>query len=319
MVSINKRAMKVVHKIIDEAEDLGCKVFKLACGATVVDMGLECKGGWEAALLFTRVDIGDLGIVQYGTFPLDEHYSFASIEMFIDEPLVACMGSQIAGWKLGEGDYATIGSGPARATAHHPTDWYFEMTDYKDNWHEAVICLQDIKYPSDEMALDVAQSCGVKPEDLYILTSPSTCMVATVQVSARMLEQSCHKMFEKNFDAGQVVHARGRAPIAPFCKDELKTMGRINDALIYGSEVELWVDSTDEKIQEVIWKLVGVTSSPNYGEDFEKIFVDADKDFFKIDHDVHSLAKVQIHNINSGKAFRAGEINYDVLKRSFLN
>lgn len=270
-------------------------------------------------MLFTRADIGDLGIVQYGTFRLDEHYSFASIEMFIDEPLVACMASQIAGWKLGTGEYATIGSGPARATAHHPTDWYFEMTKYKDNWREAVICLQDIKYPTNGMALEVAESCGVKPQDLYMLTSPSTCMVASVQVSARMLEQSCHKMFEKHFDAGQVVHARGTAPIAPFCKDELKTMGRINDALIYGSDVELWVDATDEHIQKTIWQLAGVTSSPCYGEDFEKIFVDADKDFFKIDHDVHSLAKVQIHNINSGRAFRAGEINYDALKRSFLN
>ena len=44
----------------------------------------------------------------------------------------------------------------------------------------------------------------------------------------------------QQFRVTGMVHARGRAPIAPFCKDELKTMGRINDALIYGSEVELW-------------------------------------------------------------------------------
>ncbi|MDR0840298.1 MAG: methenyltetrahydromethanopterin cyclohydrolase [Christensenellaceae bacterium] len=319
MISLNKRAMKVVRKIVDEAEDIGCLVIKMDCGATVIDMGQECRGSWEAGLLFTRADIGDLGLVQYGAFKLDEHYSFASIEMFIDQPLIACMASQIAGWKLGKGAFATIGSGPARATAHHPTDWYFEMTDYKDDWHEAVICLQDVKYPSEETALEIAKCCRVKPQDLYILTSPSTCLVASVQVSARILEQSCHKMFEKHFHAGQVVHARGSAPIAPFCKDETKTMGRINDALIYGSEVELWVDAEDEDIQKVIWQLVGVTSSPCYGADFERIFIDADKDFFRIDHDVHSLGKVQIHNLRTGKAFRAGEINYEVLRRSFLN
>lgn len=319
MVSLNKRAMRVVRKIMDEAEDLGCLVVKMDCGATIIDMGQECKGSWEAGLLFTRADIGDLGLVQYGTFKLDQHYTFTSIDMFIDQPLVACMASEIAGWKLGDGEFATIGSGPARALAHHPSDWYFEMTDYKDDWHEAVICLQDVKYPTDATALEIARFCNVKPEDLYILTTPSTCLVASVQVSARMLEQNCHKMLEKHFPAGQVVHARGSAPIAPFCKDETKTMGRINDALIYGCEVELWVDATDEEIEKVIWQLVGVTSSPNYGDDFEKIFVDAGKDFFYIDHDVHSLAKVQIHNINSGKAFRAGEINYDVLRRSFLN
>ncbi len=318
MVSINRRAMKVVREIIDNAEDLRCKVVKMDCGATIIDMGQECPGSWEAALLFTRADIGDLGIAQYGTFRLDEHYTFTSIEMFIDQPLIACLGAQIAGWKLGEGEYATIGSGPARALAHHPSDWYFEMTDYRDDWHEAVLCVQDIKYPSEAVALEVAQHCKVKPEDLYILTSPSNCIVASVQVSARMLEQTCHKMFEKKFDPAQLVEMRGRAPVAPFCKDELKTMGRINDALIYGCEVELWVDSTDEEIKRVTPQLVGVTSSPCYGESFEQIFVDAGKDFFYIDHDVHSLAKVQIHNINTGSSFRAGEINYEALKRSFL-
>ena len=70
MVSINKRAMKVVREIIENAEDLRCKVVKMDCGATIVDMGQECPGSWEAALLFTRADIGDLGIagIPFETF-----------------------------------------------------------------------------------------------------------------------------------------------------------------------------------------------------------------------------------------------------------
>ncbi len=319
MISLNKRAMKVVRQIIDDAEDLGCKVIKMDCGATLIDMGLNCPGSYEAGLLFTRANIGDLGLVQYGDFKLDEKYSFTAIEVFVDQPLVACMGSQIAGWKLGDGEYATIGSGPARALAVHPSDWYFEMTPYRDSYHEAVLCLQDIKYPSEETARYAAECCHVKPEDLYMLTSPSTCIVASVQVSARVIEQVCHKMFEKNFHAGQIVRARGRAPVAPYVKDELKTMGRINDALIYGSEVEFWVDSDDAKIAKTIHQLAGLTSSPCYGELFEDVFVRSGKDFFYVDHDVHSIGKIQIHNINSGKAFSAGEINYDALKRSFLN
>ena len=113
-----------------------------------------------------------------------------------------------------------------------------------------MLCLQDVKYPTDQMAMEVAKACKVKPEDTYILISDSTCVVASIQVSGRMLEQTCHKMFEKGFDAGQIVMIRGTAPIAPIVKDEMKSMGRINDALIYGSSVEIWVDASDEAIEE---------------------------------------------------------------------
>ena len=94
---------------------------------------------------------------------------------------------------------------------------------------------------------------------------------------------------------------------------------RINDALIYGSSVEIWVDASDEDIEKVIPGLVGKTSSPCYGQLFEDVFEKAGRDFFYVDHDVHSLGRVQIHNINTGKAFCGGEINYKILEKSFLN
>jgi methenyltetrahydromethanopterin cyclohydrolase len=319
MISLNKRAMKVVRQIVAEAESLRCKVVEMKCGATLIDMGLECPGGWEAGLLFTRVSIGDLGLVQYGTFKLDEHHSFASADVLVDDLHISCLGAQIAGWKLGMGEYAVIGSGPARALAVVPTDEYFRMTDYRDDWHEAVLCIQDIKYPTDEIALEVARACRVEPQNLYLLFAPTTSTVTSVQVSARILEQTAHKLFEKGFDGRKVLQARGTAPVAPVCKDELKTMGRINDALIYGSEVELWVDASDAEIQKLLPKIVSITDSPNYGEMFEDIFVKAGKDFYMVDHDVHSIAKLQVHNVNSGRAFWAGEINYELLQRSFLN
>jgi methenyltetrahydromethanopterin cyclohydrolase len=310
--------MVLVRKIMEDADALGCKVIRMESGATVIDMGLNCRGSWEAGLLFTRVSLGDLAQVQLGRFRLNEEYSFSSVEVFVEQPLIACMASQIAGWKLGEGEYATIGSGPARAIAAVESDQYFTMTPYREKNEEAVLCIQDIKYPDERISLSIAEACGVKPENVYLLVAPSTCIVTSMQVSARVIEQVCHKMFEKGFDAGQIVMARGNAPIAPVVRDETKTMGRINDALIYGSETEFWVDATDEAIAKVIHQLVSKTSSPNYGEPFGEIFEKAGKDFYYIDHDVHSIAKIQIHNVNTGRAFTAGEINYKALERSFL-
>lgn len=319
MISLNKRAMKVVRQIMEDSEALGCCVKKMDCGATLIDMGVEVRGSWEAALLFVRADLGDLCRAQMGNFRLDENYDLSTIELYVDQPQLACLASQIAGWKIGEGEFGTVGSGPARSLAVLESDWYFgSMTNYRDDYHEAVVCLQDIRFPNDETILQCARDCHVKPENFYILITKTASMVGSVQVSARMLEQVCHKLYEKGFDGKQIVHMKGIAPIAPFVTDELKSMGRVNDALVYGSKLDLWVNSTDEKIAKVIHQLPGCTSSPRYGDRFEDVFVDCGKNFFNVDHDIHSIGKVQIHNINTGRAYSAGEFNIAALKNSIL-
>lgn len=319
MISINKLASKIAKEIIEREEELGVKSMVMDCGVNVIDMGLNYKGSYEAGLLFTRASLGGLGVVEFGDFPIDEHYGQASVEVFVDEPLIACLASQIAGWKLGVDEFAVIGTGPARAQAAVESDWYLDMTPYRDRNDEVVLCIQDVKLPSEEICMKVAEACMVKPENVFILLAPSNCIVGSIQVSARVCEQVCHKMHEKGFDVKKVVQCRGRAPIAPYVKSELKSMGRINDALIYGSEVEFLVDSTDEEIEEVIDQLTSKHSSPYYGRLFEDVFVEADCDFFNVHHDFHSIAKIQITNINTGKTYSSGEIAYELLKKSFYS
>jgi methenyltetrahydromethanopterin cyclohydrolase len=316
--SINKLAVKVVKEIIAREDELGVKVIKMECGATLIDMGLHAKGSYEAGILFTRVTLGDIGTVKLGSWRLDDTYSFSAVELFVTEPLVACLGSQIAGWQLGEGEFATIGSGPARAQAVIPTDFYLDMTPYRDRNDEVALCIQDIRYPGEAIALEVARACKVEPQNVYLLLAPSASIVGSIQVSARMLEEVCHKMNAKGFDVAKVVNARGITPIAPLVNDEVKAMGRINDAILYGGEAEFWVDASDEEIGGVIEKLVSKTSSPYYPELFADVFERAGRDFYKIDHDFHCIAKLQIHNVRTGSSFVAGEINYDVIRKSFL-
>ncbi len=317
--SINKLAVKVVKEIIAREDEIGVKVIHMNCGATLIDMGLNVKGSNEAGLLFTRVTLGDMATVNLGTWKLDDDYIFGSVELFVTEPLVACLASQIAGWQLGSGEFATIGSGPARAQAVIPSDYYLDMTPYRDRNDEVVLCIQDIRYPDDAIALEVAQACKVAPENVYLLIAPSASIVGSIQVSARMIEEVCHKMHEKGFDVSKVINARGRTPVAPLVMDEVKAIGRINDAILYGGDTEFWVDASDEEIAAVVEKLVSKTSSPYYPELFGVVFERAGRDFYKIDHDFHSIAKIQIHNVRSGKSFVAGEINYDVIRESFLN
>jgi methenyltetrahydromethanopterin cyclohydrolase len=317
--SINQLAVKVVKEIIAREEEIGVKVIKMKCGSTLIDMGLHAKGSNEAGILFTRVTLGDMAIVNLGTWKLNNDYSFGSVELFVTEPLIACLASQIAGWQLGSGEFATIGSGPARAQAVIPTDTYLNMTPYRDRNDEVVLCIQDIRYPDDSIALEVAKACKVVPENVYLLIAPSASIVGGIQVSARMVEEVCHKMHAHGFAVSKVVNARGRTPVAPLVMDEVKAIGRINDAILYGGEAEFWVDAADEEIAGVIEKLVSKTSSPYYPELFGVVFERAGRDFYKINHDFHSIARLQIHSVRTGSSFVAGEINYDVIRESFLS
>ena len=49
----------------------------------------------------------------YGAWPLG-NVTLPSINVWVDDPVLATVASQAGDWKLGEGEFATIGSGPAR-------------------------------------------------------------------------------------------------------------------------------------------------------------------------------------------------------------
>lgn len=315
MVSVNKEAMKTVQKAMEESEKIGVAVHVLKNGATVLDMGVRVLGSWVAGVYFTEVTLGGIGSVSLGRFQLDD-VSLASVDVHADDPVVACLGSQIAGWQISSGEFAVIGSGPARAVARVPSDPYISRISYVDHSDEVVLCLQSTRLPDESVADKVAEGCGVNPRNVYLLVAPSASIVGSIQVPARVLEQTMHKLIENDFDPNQVVFAWGSAPVPPVHHDELKAMGRINDALLYGGVADFWVKSDDAECERVVKNLVS-EASPEYGKPFEQIFIEHGKDFYNIDPSVHALARVQIHNITSGKCFAAGRIDVDVLKRSF--
>lgn len=316
MFSVNQRAVKVVKDIIADEEALGVKVFRLNNGATVIDMGIETGGSWKAAKLFVEATIGRLGLVSYGRFKV-KNIELPSIEVHIDKPREGTLSAQFSGWKMpGEGfDVNPIGSGPARAIPKN--DIFSQCVDYQDIHHEAVFAAQTTELPGEDLAENISEECGIEPENLYILAATSGSLVGTVQVCSRTVEASMWRLEKKGFDIDTVISGRGVCPVPPQTKDELLGMDRTNTALIYGGSVHYIVDWEDEKIKELMEELP-FTASPNYGRPFIDIFEEGDRDFYKVDKDIHTIAKYTITNINSGKTFQAGEINKEELYRVFF-
>jgi len=315
MISINREAMKVVRRVLDNPAALGVGVEVLASGATVIDMGLT--GSWRAAEEYTLVTLGGLAEVSYETMEVAGH-RLAAVRVMIDHPIEACVASQIAGWRLEAAgtEHAAILAGPGRALNRNP-DHYFDLIDYRDVSDEAVVSIQTSRPVADDLAIQIAEACGVEPRNLYVLVAPNRSLVTAVQVAARIVEQSLHRLAEEGFDVRVARSAHGFGVIPPLVDDDLLAMGRINDSLLYGGEATICVETTDEACAGAVVKVVS-EASPVYGRPFVEIYEDAGRDFYEIPLDLHSPAVLHLNNLTTGKTFSAGRINHEVLERSFF-
>jgi methenyltetrahydromethanopterin cyclohydrolase len=318
MISVNKNVMPKVRYLIEHAEQLGCRHFRLESGAHIIDMGVEEKGGFEAGRLFAEITMADLATCHLRAYVLPGDISVMAVDIYTAEPILACLCSQIGGYPLSSGDFAAIGSGPGRAKAALDIDHGFQYTDYRDVSDEVVFGIQANHFPDEGMVSQVARDCRVIPENIYFLAHKTSSIVASIQVSARILEQTINKMIKKGFDLSTLIYARGFCLVAPVDLNPEAAMGKINDSLLYGGQSEFWVRWDDRKIQEILPRLV-TESSKDYGRLFRELFIEAGRDFYKMDLDIHSPASVQIVNMNSGKMFKAGRIREDLIKKSFFN
>jgi methenyltetrahydromethanopterin cyclohydrolase len=320
MFSISQDAVRIVkEKILPYAEQLNCKVIHMPDGATVIDMGVHAPGGWQAGKLFVEATIGGLGYVTFGSFQVED-LSLPSIDVYIDHPVEATQSSQFSGWQMPGSDPASkitpIGSGPARAIARN--DRWSQASPYQDIHHETVFAAQTTETPAEDFIAEVAAACKISPQNLYILAARTASITGAIQIGSRTVEASLGKIMALGFDLSKVVCGMGTCPIVPPVHDEFKGMDRVNTALIYGATVRYVFDCEDHEIEQLIKKLP-FNASPRFGEPFAKIFEEGERNFYKVDKDIHSIAVYEITNYASGRTFKAGEIRVDMLKAAFSN
>ena len=313
-LSVNLAALSLVKKLCTKAENYGVVVEETELGATLIDAGIKAKGGFLAGKLITEICLGGYGKAkifptQYGDFVLP------SICVQTDHPTVATLGSQFAGWQIKAGKYSAIGSGPARALALKPKELY-EKIKYKDKADVAVLVLETSKKPPDEVIQQVSKECKVAPKSLSLILVPTTSLAGSTQVSGRIVETGLHKLMKLGLDPQVVKHAWGSAPIVPVHPRFDEAMGRTNDAILYAGTAHYIVSyEDDEKLERLVNKAPS-SASKSHGRPFLEIFKEAGYDFYKIDPGLFAPAVMVVNNVKTGKIFRAGGLNVNVLKRS---
>src|ERR687883_55271 len=170
-----------------------------------------------------------------------------------DHPALACLAAQYAGWQIKREKYFAMASGPGRALIR-AEDLYDDL-DVDERASSAVLCLETRDAPPESIAAHVAERASVAPGDVTLLFAPTASLAGGVQIAARVVETALHKLHELEFDVRRVVSAIGSCPLPPVARTDPEAIGRTNDAVLYGGQVELTVDAADEELEPLVERL----------------------------------------------------------------
>jgi methenyltetrahydromethanopterin cyclohydrolase len=313
-VALNRGAMAVADAMAEEATFLKIAVRRLPSGARVIDCGIGVEGSLEAGRRLALACLGGLASVSFTTIDVGGLW-LPAVRVATDHPVEACLASQYAGWTINPSGYFAMGSGPARALSGAERT-LFEKLGYREDSSTGVLILETRSLPDDTVTAFVAERCRLAPGALTFLVAPTASLAGCVQIAARSVETGLHKMVELGYDIGTVRSGVGECPLAPVAKNDVKGIGWTNDCILYGARAYYAVRAADEEVSAILDRLPA-SSSPDYGLPFSDIFKRYDHDFYKIDPMLFSPGEVTINSLATGRVWRAGRLNGDVLRASF--
>lgn len=315
-LSVNALSEPLVARLLDEAGRLRVSSTRTEAGTVLVDAGVAAAGGIEAGVLVARICMGGLGDVAVRSSLESSPIWPTMVDVQTSWPVLSCLASQYAGWSLsatkeqtGGKKFFSLGSGPARALA--VKEPLFAELGYHDRHARGVLVLEVDRLPPQVVIDKVALDCGLAPENLTIVTTPTHSIAGTVQVVARVVEVALHKTHVLGIDLAEVVEGSGSAPLPPPAPDGIAAMGRTNDAILYGGRVHLTV-KTDAAAKTLAQQLPA-SNSRDYGRPFAEIFTSFNYDFYQIDPALFAPAEVWVSSLESGATWHGGRVDARLL------
>jgi methenyltetrahydromethanopterin cyclohydrolase len=316
-LSINARASELVDRLVADAGALKIGVTRGSSGEQLIDAGSRFQGGIAAGLRIAEICMGGLGHVALTPAAVTPNWPW-TVATRSSHPVIACLASQYAGWKLshkaGNSSFLALGSGPARALAGREP--LFEKLAYVDRADSGTLVLESAVAPPASVVEEIVRDCAISPQQLTIIFAPTQSLAGSTQIAARALEVALHKALELGFPLDRIVDGMAAAPLCPPHPDFVAAMGRTNDAIIYGGQVHLFVSGAAGDAKSFA-ELLPSRRSRDYGRSFAELFASVNGDFYAIDPMLFSPAMVIVTATETGESFRAGELNLGLLDASF--
>ncbi|WP_254535354.1 methenyltetrahydromethanopterin cyclohydrolase [Halomarina litorea] len=308
MESLNRMSLELVDEALDFLDELAIDAFELDNGATVIDFGVDAMGGVEAGMLLAEIQSAGLTSVASSVRRL-AGTPRTYVNVTTDHPALSLLCAQKAGWEVSVDGYEALGSGPARALVAEEEE--FARIGYADEFDFAVLALESDELPTEATAEHVADYAGVDVGSVFLPTYSTASITGSVATAARAGELAAFRLSELGYDPLDVLSVSAAAPVAPVAASEEGAMARTNDALAYGGEVHLVVDSEFDRFDEV-----PSTARDEYGTPFADLFEQADWDFYDVPESVFAPAQVTI-DVAGGDTYTLGAVDEEMLADSF--
>ncbi len=310
-------AQPLVENLKNHADRYRVKVTRHPSGIDIVDAGIDCPGGLEAGRLISEICLGGMGSVAINRASTFKRWCW-HLDVHTSDPVIACLGSQYAGWSLNHGEgkeaFFALASGPARAIGSREP--LFDELAYRNPAAATSLVLEVDREPPREVIEKILDYCNIEPSQLTLILTPTQSLAGGVQIVARVLEVALHKAHELEFPLDNILDGIGTAPVPPPHPNFVKAMGRTNDAILFGGIVHLFVNGDDETAAALARDLPS-SASKDFGKPFATVFKEYDYDFYKVDPMLFSPALCTVTNSATGKTFSGGELREDLLELSF--
>lgn len=305
---LNSRAAALCAATEQTAAELDVRVISRG-RVVLLDFGSDRCGSLLAGKRLAEICLAGLGEVR---FDAPRETGLPQVTVSTDWPLEACIAAQYAGWPFSHDGWFAMGSGPARmARGEEPLLIEYGLHEPA----ETVVGVLECDQLPDEAACSAfLEQCQAQRGYLGVARTAS--LPGSVQVVARSIETSMHKLHELGFDLRRIRSGWGTAPLPPIPADDLTALGWTNDAILYGAEVHLWVDAEQGDIAELGQKLPSCSSAA-FGKPFLELFEEAGRDFYAIDPMLFSPAQITLQTLRDGRVSRFGKVCPAILRGSF--
>ncbi|MHA1211687.1 MAG: methenyltetrahydromethanopterin cyclohydrolase [Candidatus Heimdallarchaeota archaeon] len=315
-ISLTDGAKPFVQELLDNAEKLKVAILKIN-EATVIDCGINVEGSIEAGLLFANISLGGLAKVT-PIYPKEgDETSYMSIQIVTEQPVLATLGCQAASWNINKGEFFGMACGPGRALARKPSK-IFKLIEYAEEHKEAILCIESDVLPPDKVIEYLAEKCNVEKTNLILIMIKTECIVEYIQMAARAVELGTFRLVEQlGYPKERILHADGTGIVAPFSEDKEISNDRINNALIYGTKLELIVKSEpDDNLTELISQIPSKFSK-QFGKKFIDVFNEAGQNFANMDLSLLAPTEISITDKSTDKSYSEGKLDKVLLKDLF--
>ncbi len=308
MESLNRMAVELVDEAIDFADELAIAIHELDNGAVVCDFGVEVAGGVEAGLLLTEIQTGGLATVQTGMGTVDDA-PLTHVEVSTDHPAMAFLAAQKAGWELSIDGFEGLGSGPARALVAEEEE--YQRMGYRDASDFTVLVVESEELPDEAVAEHVAEMAGVPTSSIFLPSFSTSSVTGSVALAARAGELAAFRLSELGYDPLDMLSTTAVAPVAPVAGADDVAMARTNDALAYGAQVHMTVETPFDRFDNV-----PSTAGTEFGAPFVEIFEEYGWEFYDIPVEVFAPAQITFDVVGEGVEV-VGTTDENILAESF--